>query len=210
MAKSKLARYRSKRPKKKNPITESAAVDFGMQVGAGFAGYTATRFAMRMMYSQAVKRWPQLAQHLGVLTSAVTATGVYFGTRYWDRAEEYNQSATIGAGIAVLQSIIQTYVPKLGWIVSDMDPSQYAPKALPEANLDDLSAFGIDDSIETPQIASSLDRLLAEDNNLEMVPYGDTAATEAPVAAGDFNDAHEFATGDGDDDDIENFNGMLN
>jgi hypothetical protein len=206
MAKSKLARYRSKRPaKKKNPITESAAVDLGMQVGAGFAGYTATRFLMRAAYSQAIKRWPRFAKHIGVLTSAVGATGVYFGTKHWEKAEDYHYSATIGAGIAVLQSAIQTYVPGLGWIVSDMDPSQYAPKQLPEASVDDLSAFGIDDpepEMTSPQIASNLDRLLAANNDFEAVPF-DTPVDE-PVPAS-VPDIPEFA-----DDDLEHYNGMLN
>jgi hypothetical protein len=207
MAKSKLARYRSKRPAKKNPITESAAVDLGMQVGAGFAGYTTTRFLMRAAYSQAVKRWPKLAKHIGVLTSAVGATGVYFGTKYWEKAEDYHYSATIGAGIAVLQSVLQTYVPGLGWIVSDMDPSQYTPK-LPEAEVDDLAAFGIDDpepQMTSPQITSNLDRLLAANNDFEAVPF-DTPAHEAtPAPAPDVPDIPEFA-----DDDLEHFNPMLN
>lgn len=202
MAKSKLARYRKKRPTK-NPITESAFAEFGLQVGAGFAGYTATRLLMRMAYSQAVKRWPNFAQHLGVLTSAVGATGIYFGTKHWEKIDDYHESATIGAGIAVLQSILQTYVPKLGWIVSDMDASQYVKPNLPEADLDELSGFsGIEDPPDdTPQIASSFDRLLAENNDLEAIPYGTSDGTEE-MAMADYSDAG--------DDDLEHFNGMMN
>lgn len=202
MAKSKLAKRRRRR--RSNP----PAVEFAVSVGAGFAGYAATRFIARAAFSQAIKKWPKGAKHAHVAASAIGAAGVFFGSKYWSKLDDYHEAATIGAGIALIQTAVQTYLPQFGWIVGDVNADQYVQKkrALPPANLDSLM-------LDAPPAADSgfdLDALLAENKELEAVPVGQMdPEPELPGdPAGDMGAANR-----GDEaglDDLENFNGMLN
>lgn len=220
MAKSKLAKYRRRR--KANPETK-AIVDLATNIGAGFAGYTATRFVSRVAYSQAVKRWPNASKHVYAAASALSAAGVFAGTRYWKRAGDYHEPAVIGAGIALIQTLIQTYLPKFGWIVADVNAEQYgatkkrAP-ALPAADLSTLfdESEPMPELAPAPQSSFDLEALLAQEPDLEAVPIGQASpiVPETPTNTGaddaDFFEAFGNADGIGGSDDLENFNGMLN
>lgn len=167
--KNKIARYR----KKRNP-SKDALVSLATGAGAGFAGYAVTRLLSRVVYSQAVQRFPRLANHAAVGTSAAGVVGTYLATRYWERAQGYQESATIGAGVALLQAVFQTYLPKFGWVVSDLDPGQYAPQKTtapstePDLDLDSLLEDNPDmEAVEVAQIGQG-----GEEEPDEMLSWG--------------------------------------
>jgi hypothetical protein len=204
MAKSKLARRRSKR--KRNPEngnSKAEATKLAYSIGAGFAGYTATRFIARMAYSQAVKKFPGGAKHAAFAASAAGAAGAFFGSKHWGKVEDYHDEITIGAGIALAQSFVQSYIPQYGWIVGDLDESQYKKTAqkAPQAAAADLSALplppGVPETVpELPPTSDfDLDALLAE-HGLE---EGEQLGVLAPAGGmgdsgdglGDYSDVHE-------------------
>lgn len=196
MAKSKIARRKARR--KSNPEIQKTK-EFATTIGAGFVGYAVTSFAGRAIFSQAVKKYPGAAKHIAVLASAAGAAGVYFGSKYWDKASEHHEAITIGAGIALLKSAVQTYVPKYGWIVGDLDPVQYAAKKKTITAADIPPEEQAVDNFD-------LDALL-QDNDLEAVPIGQIAgAAEEPADATPPSSDEDWGVGD----DLENYNGMLN
>jgi hypothetical protein len=194
--KSKIAKYKERRRPKPNP-NEDVGVLYNL--GAGFGGYAVVRLFARMIYSQAIKRVPKLASHVHFAAGVLGATGVYFGSKYWKRMSEYHEGALIGAGIALLQTGVQTYVPKLGWIVSDISPEQYTDqpimKALPSG--------------QKNQTAPSFDieALLAGDPDLESVPFdGAPDKSEEDEMPGDIE---EPLLGTDSEDDLFAYGGML-
>jgi len=213
MAKSKLAKFRSKRKAKARANPEAkAALETATSIGAGFAGYAATRMLSRMAYSQAIRRYPGAAPHMHVMASAFGAAGVYFGSKYWDKLDEYHEAASIGAGIALIQTAFQTYAPKLGWIVADVSPDQYVAKkkkSLPDADMTTIlpaeatapESFGNFGEFD-------LDALLAGDSSIEAVQIGQAPSTEEDDMSNVIH--HDFGGGDAfGDDPMEHYNGML-
>ena len=134
--------------RRKNP---SKLEKTAYSLGAGFAGFGLTKFASRLAYAQTVRRWPKLANHAKVGTSIVTAVGAHFGSQYWSKSAEFTEEITIGAGVAAVQAIVQTYLPKFAWLVSDPLSSEYSPppaaqtKPSPDlAMLDEFEEIGPD------------------------------------------------------------------
>lgn len=157
MPKNKIAKYRQRR--KRNP-SKDELVSIATGAGAGFAGYAVTRLLSRVAYSLVVKRFPRLADHIAVGVSAGGAVGIYLTTRYWERASAYQEPAMVGAGVALLQVVVQTYLPKFGWVVSDLDPGQYEPSktALPAPDLEALLEENPDvEAVEVAQIGQGGD-----------------------------------------------------
>lgn len=210
MAKSKLARYKSKRKAKVNP-QKKEAIEAAANVGAGFAGYATTRMISRLAYSQAVRRSPGSAPHVHVAASLAGAAGVYFGSKYWGKVDEYHEAASIGAGIALIQAAFQTYMPKLGWIVGDVSPEQYGAgkkkSVLPDA---DMTTIMPAERAALPAASGGLgegfdlDALLAGDDSIEAVPIG-----QAPAVEDEGNMLPGFNVEDYGEDPLEHYNGML-
>ena len=193
---SKLAKMRSRRRTKKNP---SEATELGYNIAAGFAGYGVTRFLSRAVYSQVVKKRPQLAEHAYVVAAAVGAAGAYFGSKKWAKVADYHEAISIGAGIALLQTAVQTYIPKFGWIVGDVSASQYvkaAAKPAAIANLDLGAALGeyeedlgsvaaelgeVEAYSSGSETDFDLDSFLADNDDVEAIPLSLPEAAEASV-----------------------------
>jgi hypothetical protein len=58
-----------------------------------------------------------LVKHTPPITSAATGVGLYFLTSKVKRLQRYHEPVIIGSVIALLQSVIQTWVPQLWWLV---------------------------------------------------------------------------------------------
>jgi len=212
MAKSKLARRYKRRKNIAREATQGSK-DLAISVGAGFAGYAATRFISRMAYSQVIKRFPGGADYAALIASAIGAAGTFFGTKYWSKVEDYHEAASVGAGIALLQTGVQTFLPKFSWIVSDVAPEQYVQKKT-ESKAGGVtleSIPGVFDTTDVPELAApspeptggifDLGRMLSENPELEAVPIG-----SSPPAPGHHDIAPE------DDLDLaygEDYGGML-
>lgn len=85
----------------------------------GFAGYATTRLIARIAYVQLSKKWPSAARHLAAGSTAGSFLAAWYLLPKFKKFEPYAESAALGAAIAALQTLVQTYLPKFGWMVSD-------------------------------------------------------------------------------------------
>lgn len=116
-------------PAKSNPPPLTDFVEF---IVPGFAGYAGTRFTSRAIHQMALKRWPKLAKHASVMSTFAAATGAWLLVHRIKKLEKYHTPVVVGAGIAALQTLVQAYVPKYGWLVSDHNMNALPP-AQPDA-----------------------------------------------------------------------------
>ena len=127
-AKSAQSRVRRVR-RRRNPAPLGAVAngplgsDLLHEVLPAFGGYAATRLVSRLVYTQASKRWPNASRHLSVLSSAGSFLAAWFLVHRIRRLEKYHGPIVTGSAIAALQSIVQAYLPKFGWLVSDYQPT---------------------------------------------------------------------------------------
>lgn len=129
MAKKKrgLAAYK-KRPRKNpprhnelvrakdNPPPMQDLVEF---IVPGFAGYAGTRLASRLIHGIVIKKYPKLAKHASVLSTFGAAGAAWLAVHRIERIKEYHTPVVVGASIAAVQTAVQAYLPKYGWMVSD-------------------------------------------------------------------------------------------
>lgn len=125
MAKKKrgLAAYK-KRAKRNTEIVQARSNPPPMEdlvefIVPGFAGYAGTRLVGRIVHGAVIKKWPKLAKHASVLSTFATAGTAMLAVHRIERIEKYHTPVVVGASIAALQSVVQAYLPKYGWMVSD-------------------------------------------------------------------------------------------
>lgn len=125
MAKKKgLAAYKKKRAKRNTSVVQAKANPPPMQdlvefVIPGFAGYAGTRVVSRVVKGVVSKKYPRLAKHAAVLSTIGAAAGAWLLVHRIERIKEYHTPVVVGSSIAALQTIVQAYLPKYGWLVSD-------------------------------------------------------------------------------------------
>jgi hypothetical protein len=104
--------------------------DLAEWVGPGFAGFAATRFATRVAATQIAQRKPSWGKHVGAGVSVGAFLAAWFLAHRVKFLAKYHTPITVGAAIAALQSLIQLYVPKLGWMLADASPELESAKAV--------------------------------------------------------------------------------
>lgn len=102
-----------------NPPLFSDLVEF---IGPGFAGFAATRLATRVASTQVAKMAPSWGKHAGAVTSVGSFLAAWLLAHKWKWLERWHTPIVVGSAIAAIQSLIQIYVPRLGWMVSDATP----------------------------------------------------------------------------------------
>ena len=131
MAKSRLVkRYKRNKKRRANPAPSSPPrrsnppllQDTLELVGPGFVAFAATRFVTRVASTQIAKRWPSMAKHAGAVASIGSFLAAWYLGNRVKLIDKYHSAVLAGAGIATGQTLIQTYLPKLGWVVSDATP----------------------------------------------------------------------------------------
>jgi hypothetical protein len=145
MAKSKGARLtkkvagRKKRKSRpiKNPETGLVAASSGFlsqtwseianAAVPGLVAYGCTRAVGRMAYKIGKRRSPAFAKHAGPLASVLFAGGASYAARKFDYLAKWDLSITVGAWIAAIQSVVQTYIPQYGWILNDWHMDDVLP-----------------------------------------------------------------------------------
>jgi hypothetical protein len=134
MAKKKgLAAYKkTKRAKKNNAIVKArsnppALQDLAEFVIPGFAGYAGTRLVSRVVHGVVLKKSPRFAKHASVASALIAAAGTLVLAHRWKKTEEHAAPLIVGASIAAVQTVVQAYIPKYGWIVSDHNLSAQTP-----------------------------------------------------------------------------------
>jgi hypothetical protein len=183
------------RRRRRNPDDDSAPrsnpsgfmadlTELGELVIPAFAGYAGGRLVSRITYVQAQKKWPRAAPHLAAGASALTVLAAYLALPRVRKFASYQVPATLGAAIASLQSLVQTYLPKFGWMVSDYTQLASA-KSAPAPRAQTLSQEDLD------MLDAGMD--LNDEGELDVDPKGasfDPAAMDATGAVddGDFDD----------------------
>jgi hypothetical protein len=118
---SKLMKFKRRRSVALTP-NPPIDVDLVEYILPGFAAFAATRLATRIAAVQIGKRYPKVGKHAGAVASLGAFGAAWFGAHRVSSLEKYHHPIVVGAGLAALQSLIQIYVPALGWAVSDASP----------------------------------------------------------------------------------------
>lgn len=108
----------SRAPRRNPPLLS----EIGEFVLPGFAGFAATRMLTRMAAVQIAKRKPAWAKHAGALASIGSFVAAWLGVNRVKMLEKHHTPIVVGSAIAAIQSLIQLYVPMLGWVISDASP----------------------------------------------------------------------------------------
>ena len=122
-------RYRKR--KRRNPDSPPSSssgppllAEIGEFVLPGFAGFAATRFGTRIAAQQIGQRYPNTSwgKHAGAVASVGAFVAAWMLAHKWKWLAKYQTPLVVGSAIAAIQSIIQLYVPKLGWMIADASP----------------------------------------------------------------------------------------
>lgn len=140
---------------KSNPPLFTELLEF---VGPGFAAFAATRLGTRIATTQVAKLKPSMSKHAGAGISVAAFLAAWFLAHRVKFLEKYHTPITVGAAIAALQSLIQLYIPKLGWMVADASP--------------ELDAAAI--AAATPQLAAVNPDLQQVDDDPNEYTYNDS------------------------------------
>jgi hypothetical protein len=130
----KLAKFRRRHAKKnpgepkRNPPIGTDVIEY---ILPGFGAFAATRFLTRVAAVQIAKRWPTRAKHAGAIASIGAFAAAWFGAHRVKMLEKYHHPIVVGSGLAAIQSLIQLYVPALGWMISDASPELAAGSIRP-------------------------------------------------------------------------------
>lgn len=114
----KKKRSEASKPRPNPPLIQELA-EF---IGPGFAAFAATRFGTRIAAQTIAKKKPTWGKHAGAIASVGSFVAAWLLAHRLKWLEKYHTPIAVGAGIAALQSLIQLYVPKLGWMVADASP----------------------------------------------------------------------------------------
>jgi hypothetical protein len=190
---------------RRNPTPAVDWMDLGTEIGAGFAGFAASRLTTRIVSVQLAKRAPTYAKHAGVASSLATFLAAVLLAKRWKHTEKYADALAFGSGLALLQTVIQTYIPGLGWIVADCSPEVAAaaqPAAVAPASQggllddddsDDDSWFSYNDAYDRGRHAPSAQPRASQQRSAAAPAPQQTRATQATGPA----------PGAGEDDDVD-------
>lgn len=146
--KRKNRRSSEDRAPRSNPLVWTELAEF---VGPGFAGFAATRVLTRFATVQIAKRKPAWAKHAGAIASIGSLAAAWFGAHRVKFLEKYQMPITVGAAIAAVQSLIQLYVPKLGWMISDASSeAQQNQLMAPQTQMQQIAAAKLAPTDENP------------------------------------------------------------
>ncbi len=129
----------------KNPTAFADIVEFA---GPGFAAFAATRFGTRIISTQVAKHKPALGKHAGAVASVGAFLAAWLLAHRVKFLAKYHTPIVVGAAIAGLQSLIQLYIPRLGWMVADATPELAAgAPAAQQQSLSDVEELDEDPSM---------------------------------------------------------------
>lgn len=128
---------------KKNPSeggfftsgTAMSLTEIAGWMAPGFAAFGAARFGTYLITGQIEKRKPSWGKHAGAIAAVGTFVAAWMVAHRIRFLSKYVEPIVIGTGLAGIQSLLQIYVPKLGWMVGDpmtaaSDPQLAAPTSI--------------------------------------------------------------------------------
>lgn len=117
---SRLHRRYSRNPApRSNPPLVTDIVEFAVP---GFVGFAGTRFLSFVAATQVAKRKPSWGKHIGALAAGGSFLAAWFLAHRIKAIEKYHTPVVVGSAIAMLQSLIQLYLPPIGWMLADPTP----------------------------------------------------------------------------------------
>jgi len=141
MARKRRLHQRYGGKKRRNPETPSSLrssipliTELGEFVIPSFAAFAATRMLTRMAAVQIAKRKPEWAKHAGAIASIGSFLAAWLGANRVKFLEKHHTPIIVGSAIGAAQSIVQLYIPQLGWILADASPDLTADPTLSVAN----------------------------------------------------------------------------
>lgn len=114
--KAKAKRSNISKPSSNPPLGE----DLTEVIIPGFVAYAGTRFLARIVYSLASKRFPKGGKHVAVASSLAAFAGAWTLVHRFEKVEKYHTPAVMGSAIAAIQTVVQQYIPKYGWMMADL------------------------------------------------------------------------------------------
>lgn len=127
-------RNKSKSRVPKLPANPPLGDDFMNLIAPAFVAYAGTRFLARIVHSLASKRFPRAGKHIAALSSVAAFAGSWTLIHRFEKTSKYHDGAVIGSAIAAGQTILQTYIPKYGWMVGDLESAKPATPAPAQVN----------------------------------------------------------------------------
>lgn len=122
-------------------------------VGPGIGAYALSRFLARIARVETAKRWPRMSPHLTALATVLVLLSAWLGGRT-KTLRPYQTGLMVGASIGAVQTLIQTYIPTLGWIfdapnVAEL-PAPSSTALVGPVGDDELDIRGDDDDDDEP------------------------------------------------------------
>jgi len=122
IAKKRRAR-KSSRPRRSATQNPPVLKDLGYQILPAFGAYAGTRLFSRIIYSLIQRKWPKLGKHAGALAAVSAFGGAWMLAHRVKQLKPYHDVIVVGSGVAALQTVVRTYLPKYGWVVADYKPA---------------------------------------------------------------------------------------
>lgn len=151
MARSRLHK-RYKRRHRRNPdgggsyrSNPPLFTDLAEFIGPGFVGFAGTRLLTYVTATQIAKRAPKLGKHAGAAASVGAFLAAWLLAHKWKWLSKWHTPLVVGSGIAAIQSLLQLYVPKLGWTLGDPTPEINATARMAQLGPDPATLEPIDD-----------------------------------------------------------------
>ena len=104
---------------RRNPPLKTDLVQF---LGPAVGAYAVTRFTGRGLHLFG-SRWPAFQKHLRPLGNLLAFAAAWLASHKWKRLEKYHTPIVVGSGLALIQSLVQTYLPGLAWLL-DAEPAR--------------------------------------------------------------------------------------
>ena len=124
MARSRLhRRYGKKRRSSSEPKHNPPLLaDLAEWAGPGFASFATTRFLTRIVTQKVNEKKPSWGKHAGVGVSVGSFLLLWYLGHKIKWIAKYHTPITVGSAIAAAQSILQLYLPQVGWMIGDATP----------------------------------------------------------------------------------------
>lgn len=162
------------RSSRSNPPPVSELIEWGVP---GFGAFAASRFGTRVATTQIAKWKPSMGKHAGAVAAVGAFLAAWFLANRLKWLAKYHTPIAVGAAIAMAQSLIQLYIPKLGWMVSDASADALPANAAPPAALPEELEYTDEDPA---QVAYQYNDAFDSGVHQTSTPQ---AAAQAPAAA---------------------------
>ncbi len=145
---AKLTALSAAKRRRKNPSLTSNVSDFVSSsevgqdiihsIGPGVGSYAAIRLAGRLARATVGQKFPAYSKHIGAGGSLMAFLASYYAIKKVRALKRYEMPILVGGGVALIQTLIQLYLPGLAWLLE----GPAIPMALAPAPIKAVGALG--------------------------------------------------------------------